>query len=68
MFTRKTVASGTKILDREIALAARERAGRAAAYAAPRLHEIASATRLVQGGGGMSGADRNYYYYFLPGE
>jgi hypothetical protein len=61
MFTRKTVSSGTKILDRE-------RAGGAAAYAAPRLHEIASATRLVQGGGGMSGADRNYYYYFLPGE
>jgi hypothetical protein len=67
MFTRKTVASGAKIVDREIALAARERSG-AAAYAAPRLHEIASATRLVQGGGGMSGADRNYYYYFLPGE
>lgn len=37
-------------------------------YSAPELHVVGSAVELVQGGGGMSGSDRNYYYYFLPGE
>jgi hypothetical protein len=37
-------------------------------YTAPELHVVGSAVELVQGGGGMSGSDRNYYYYFLPGE
>ena len=29
---------------------------------------ITRAERFVQGGGGMSGQDRNAYYYFLEGE
>ncbi len=36
-------------------------------YLAPRLIDIAAATRLVRGGGGMSGNDCRYYYYFTTG-
>ena len=34
------------------------------AYAAPEAIEVGDATELVQGGGGMSGLDYLYYYYF----
>ena len=34
------------------------------AYAEPEAIEVGDATELVQGGGGMSGLDYLYYYYF----
>ena len=34
------------------------------AYAAPEAIEVGEATDLVQGGGGMSGQDYLYYYWF----
>ena len=34
------------------------------AYSAPQAIEIGEAAELVQGGGGMSGLDYAYYYYF----
>jgi hypothetical protein len=40
----------------------------ASTYRAPALHAVGSAEQLVQGGGGHSGSDRNWYYYFLQGE
>lgn len=38
--------------------------GQRLAYAAPQAIEVADSTELVQGGGGMSGLDYAYYYYF----
>jgi hypothetical protein len=34
------------------------------AYVAPESIEVGNAAELVQGGGGMSGLDYAYYYYF----
>jgi hypothetical protein len=34
------------------------------AYTAPQAIEVGNAAELVQGGGGMSGLDYAYYYYF----
>jgi hypothetical protein len=36
-------------------------------YAAPRLVEIGSTTRMIRGGGGGSGQDCRYYYYYQSG-
>jgi hypothetical protein len=38
-----------------------------AQYAAPRLLEIGSTTRMIRGGGGGSGQDCRYYYYYSSG-
>jgi hypothetical protein len=38
-----------------------------APYAAPRLLEIGSTTRMIRGGGGGSGQDCRYYYYYSSG-
>jgi hypothetical protein len=38
-----------------------------AAYVAPKLVSIDRATALVQGGGGWSGSDCRYYYYYQSG-
>jgi len=38
-----------------------------APYAAPRLLEIGSTTKMIRGGGGGSGQDCRYYYYFTSG-
>lgn len=36
-------------------------------YAAPRLMEIGSTTRMLRGGGGGAGQDCRYYYYYTTG-
>lgn len=36
-------------------------------YAAPRLLEVGSTTRMIRGGGGGSGQDCRYYYYYSSG-
>ena len=39
-----------------------------ASYEAPHAHLVGSAEAMVQGGGGHSGSDRNWYRIFLVGE
>jgi hypothetical protein len=52
-----------------IALAAIEtKSAEISTYQAPAALVVGSATAMVQGGGGMSGHDRNHYYYFYVGE
>jgi hypothetical protein len=52
-----------------IALAAIEtKTAETSAYQAPAAFVVGSATAMVQGGGGHSGSDRNYYRIFLVGE
>lgn len=36
-------------------------------YAAPRLMEVGSTTRMLRGGGGGSGQDCRWYYYYTTG-
>lgn len=38
-----------------------------APYAAPRLLEIGPTTRMLRGGGGGSGQDCKWFYYFTTG-
>lgn len=38
-----------------------------APYAAPRLMEVGSTTRMLRGGGGGSGQDCKWYYYYTTG-
>ncbi len=40
----------------------------ATGYEAPHAHLVGSAETMVQGGGGHSGSDRNWYRIFLVGE
>ena len=66
--SRKTVGADTEIASVGAPAQGSDALVAGQTYSAPELHVVGSAVELVQGGGGMSGSDRNYYYYFLPGE